>query len=568
VNRIPKFQYPRSSSQTNFGLFVLFVLLSMLTGSAIASIGGTPLDVAGYLDFSYGSNVKERPTAEKPESKLWWNDGLWWGILYNHSTGKYHIYYLNWSRQIWVDTGTAVDDREDSKADALWDEDVKKLYVVSHFRFSNPAHTSNEAEKGRIYRYSYDLTQQKYLLDGGFPVNVNADKTETLVVDKDSTGRLWVTYVSKDLLSSSPIRYAVFLNTSSDGGSTWGTPFIIPVTGKFVDLDDISSVIAFRDNGGDKIGVMWSNQITNRYYFATHDDDQAPEDGWNLEVFDTSPYSLVADDHINLAKSKNGQVFAAVKSGNTLESEPLIGLMARDVNGNSTFHVFNNVDSKDTRPIVLVHDDEDEVYVFVSSNPVGGRICYKSATIPVFLSNLSFPDGNCEDVGSGGASQFIADSTYINLNDATSTKQNLNNTTGLVVLASDDPNGDVYVHNVKGDPPPMVTGRYPEPGVVLFPKGAAIVVSFSKQIDPDTLMNGAVAVEDMSGQVLGNLTYDSQSRSAKFMPSTPLQVGETFVVTVTTAVKDTSGQALFRTVIWSFTVAKGGILYLPVISGN
>ena len=33
---------------------------------------------AGYHDYYYGTTVNDELTAEKPESKLWWNDGFWW----------------------------------------------------------------------------------------------------------------------------------------------------------------------------------------------------------------------------------------------------------------------------------------------------------------------------------------------------------------------------------------------------------------------------------------------------------------------------------------------------------
>jgi hypothetical protein len=86
----------------------------------------------GYADFNYGATVVSAPTGEKPESKLWWNDGLWWGDLFSPAANSYHIYRLNLSTQTWVDTGTAIDDRPSTKGDALWDTATQKLYVVSH----------------------------------------------------------------------------------------------------------------------------------------------------------------------------------------------------------------------------------------------------------------------------------------------------------------------------------------------------------------------------------------------------------------------------------------------------
>src|SRR5207237_334552 len=95
---------------------------------------GTPLVRAqnvGHRDFSYGKTGDAKLTGERPESKLWWNDGSWWGSLFDPLTLAYHIYRLDAATQTWVDTGTALDSRTWSKADALWDSSAGKLYVVS-----------------------------------------------------------------------------------------------------------------------------------------------------------------------------------------------------------------------------------------------------------------------------------------------------------------------------------------------------------------------------------------------------------------------------------------------------
>ena len=76
------------------GLVTTLILLSALSIHAIASIQSS-LGIAGYLDFSYGTTIPADVTGEKPESKLWWNDGIWWGILYNNTAGEYHIYRLD-----------------------------------------------------------------------------------------------------------------------------------------------------------------------------------------------------------------------------------------------------------------------------------------------------------------------------------------------------------------------------------------------------------------------------------------------------------------------------------------
>ena len=64
---------------------------------------------SGYHDFSYGGTITA-PTGSKPESKLWFNDGIWWAVLFNTSfRGPTSIDYT--PTQVWSDTGTTVDDR-------------------------------------------------------------------------------------------------------------------------------------------------------------------------------------------------------------------------------------------------------------------------------------------------------------------------------------------------------------------------------------------------------------------------------------------------------------------------
>jgi len=87
---------------------------------------------------------------------------------------------------------------------------------------------------------------------------------KTIVLDKDTTGKLWVTYTKNN---------HVYVNRSLSDQQTWGTPFVLPVTDSAVSSDDISAVVAF----GSQIGVMWSNQLDDAMYFATHTDGEDDE---------------------------------------------------------------------------------------------------------------------------------------------------------------------------------------------------------------------------------------------------------------------------------------------------
>src|SRR5258705_4583785 len=200
---------------------------------------------AGYRDFSFAATSgPATPTGDKPESKLWFNDGIWWGSLYNATIKGNRIYRFNVTTQSWSDTGTLLDPRSASRADPLWDG--QHLYVASHIFTTSAASTSAASNWGRLYRYSYNSQTNVYTLDAGFPVNVTKGKEENLVFAKDSTGQLWVTYVESG---------KVMVNCSLGSDSVWGTPFVLPVSQSAVSVasDDISSVIAFQ---GNKIGVM------------------------------------------------------------------------------------------------------------------------------------------------------------------------------------------------------------------------------------------------------------------------------------------------------------------------
>jgi hypothetical protein len=79
----------------------------------------------GYRDFAYGTSASHpvsAPTGQKPESKLWYTpDKVWWGVLYNKTSGKFEIYQFDRATQSWSTTGTPIDTRKPSASDTLWD---------------------------------------------------------------------------------------------------------------------------------------------------------------------------------------------------------------------------------------------------------------------------------------------------------------------------------------------------------------------------------------------------------------------------------------------------------------
>lgn len=464
---------------------VLLVLALALAATTLVALASTPLGVAGYLDFSYAGNNNTilEPSGNSAESKLWWHDGYWWGVLYSRDDNTFNIHRLDPASQDWVDTGVLVDDRvgdpvgtgandQAARADALWDASAGKLYIATHRRSADP-NVNIDAHAARLMVYSYDDTGNTWTLDGGFPAVINQDITEALVLDKDNTGRLWITYVSRF-----EGQYYVFVNASTPGNpAVWGEPFILPV-GDAAQVNatgdkDISALLAF--DGGSKIGVMWSNQRTGfqNFYLAVRaagGDD--PAAGWALEPALTEAIPSISDDHINMKVAPDGSLLAVVKTGATTAAEPLIGVVHRVAADNYTFHTVAMGDTQDTRPLLVVDAASDEAVVFRVSKTDGGNVCSQRAP----LATLAFTPDNCAPpptltcdvapelvaLGVAAAPVFIGDTTtYCNINDPTSTKQMATEETGIVVLASDEVE-QVYVHNGVGgtQPPPPPPGDF------------------------------------------------------------------------------------------------------------
>jgi PKD repeat protein len=378
----------------------------------------------GYRDMST-SGTGGAASGEKPTSKIWFNDGFWWGVLFDGVSQTYHIFRLDRSTQVWVDTGVRVDDRPKSRADVLWDGQA--LYVAAAI-FAASSAAAAAGNPARLYRFRYDAAGRTYALDSGFPVTISDFSTEALTFDKDSTGALWATWAQGN---------QVYVNHTSGSDSAWGSPFVLPVSGADnLDSDDISAVVAF----GNRIGVMWSNQAASAMYFAIHNDGDASNTWREIRTAIQGPNW--ADDHINLKSLQGdaaGRVFAVVKTslddapGNP-SSAPQILVLARDPGtGNWSSAPFGRISDCHTRPILMLDSQRQILHVFATAPDTGCPFSGAAGTIfekTSPMSNLSFPLGRGTPV--------IRDAASPNLNNVTSSKQSVSDATGLIVVATND----------------------------------------------------------------------------------------------------------------------------------
>ncbi|MCG8603703.1 IPT/TIG domain-containing protein, partial [bacterium] len=488
----------------------------------------------GYRTFSYdASDLTGYPTEEKPESKLWWNDGTWWGVLWDPDLAVHRIHRFNVTGQCWTSVGPEVDDRARSSADVFWDPSEQKLYMSSRAKENHSG-----ASDVWFLRFSYDSGTQTFSLDNGFPVSIYDKKIETFVIAKDSNGKFWATWEEDR---------NIMINRTIDADDNWGTPFVLPVQGDPVNSDDISSIIAF---GGNKIGVMWSNHTQRKMFFAVHNDGNA-DTSWQPreEALTDETLGSVADDHINLAKSSldGGQtVLAITKTSLTESGDPLVFLLKRDPSGSWSRHEFGRVVDDHTRPIVLVNAENDSIYVIAKAKttPVKG---YLKRT---HLNNPQFEPGLGE--------LFISSSSDANMNNPTSTKQFVNSQMGLLVLVSDKSTKN-YLHNYLELPSnvPVIESFTPTIGLV----GTEVTVTGPK------FFTGTAAVS-FNGTPATSFTVDSDSQIRATVPTG----ATTGLISLTNAEGTSTSDDPFAVVLTpqinSFTPTEGPVTSEVIINGN
>jgi len=246
---------------------------------------------------------------------------------------------------------------------------------------------------------------------------------ETATIDIDSNNRMWLAYV---VSSGVNVQWS-----DSSPYDSWNGPLVLEsglVGG------DICAVTAFNDDDdGEKIGVMWSNQNTEKFQFAYHVDGEGTLlTDWTLETAVSD--AKVADDHINFAVATDGTIYAAVKTSYNTNGEPQVALLVRKPDGNwdPLYRVRNRTGDKPTRPIALLDEVHSKIYVIYTEDVNGNDIMYKWSS----TSGINFPTGvgirlidNNTDIGK------------INWDDATSTKQNFSDE--VVILVS-SPSGATW----------------------------------------------------------------------------------------------------------------------------
>ena len=537
----------------------LFISLIAAVSNAQAA------DNYGYQSISY-SGVTNPPTADKPQSKMWWNDGSWWADMWTTGTG-WQIYRLDRASKTWVSTGVTNDNRGNASSDTLWDGN--KLYIASHVvtvSGDGSPKASLSGQPAKLYRYSY--ASGKYTLDAGFPSNINNNSSESMTIDKDTTGAVWATWTQVSGSSTSGFTSRVYVNSSAPGGATWGTPFVLPVADPNPAPDDISAIVAF---GSKKIGVMWSDQAEGAVYWATRTDGTSPTAASSWKVQSAIQGKGQADDHLNikaLLTDSAGRVYAATKtsldSSSTDKTLPqLLLLVFKPGTGSFSKSTIATVGDCVSRPQILLDTANNKVRAFYTAPSTSVSGCaYSGVSGSIYEKTASMDD---PVFGAGRGTPVIQDGASASMNNVTTTKQSVNATTGVVVMATnEDTSRYWYSDRPLGTAPsdstaPTVTATSPAADATDVAGDADVTGTFSEAMDASTVTSGTFTLTAGTTVVPAAVTYTGNV--ATLNPGADLAAGTTYKATIKSGpdgVKDVAGNALVSDRTWSFTTASEG----------
>ncbi len=353
------------------------------------------------------------PTADKPQSKLWYMDRRWWAILPTASGPSL------WERgkKGWVEKEevrqplAGIPGRADVWANG------KVITAVSV-----------ESDKLVVFR----LTRRKNLffwnkwrteiLATLYPP-LGEGKIETATIAQDKAGDWWIAADFED---------KVCVWNADASADNWSDPFILS---EGINPDDICLITVLPEG----VGVIWSDQNAEAVRMRVHLDGARPK-AWG-EVITIEEGNLTADDHLNASLGSDGTLWVVSKNGLDIEGEPQFVLRVRSPEGEWRNFPYANMDpfNLPSRPIIVASEDSPIVVsahsIYRSDNPHLGEIVYgiidtTSTDILANITTIISPD----TMGWVGKNR---------INDVTGPKMPFKKGIPWILLASDN-EGRVY----------------------------------------------------------------------------------------------------------------------------
>jgi hypothetical protein len=375
------------------------------------------------------------------KAQMWFNDNLWWGAFSDNLDG---VYFYKQSGSSFT-KGALIESNYNGRPDVLWNG--TNLFVLM-YEFNTLA---------RLYKYSYNTSNDTYTLISGFPINlplfgmgagISDAESGSITLAQDSTGKLWAAYPGSFIGGDG--NYRVIWSTSADH-KTWETTGFTLASGGSTLHQEVAPIVHF---GGNKIGIAWSNQVSKELAFRYHVDGD-PETTWSAkEVIDSglgdeTGLGGVADNHLSMKAAPDGRLFLVAKDS---DGVGYLHLYTRSAAGAWSNPVPVDPDplAQNTRPALVLDLEHSDVYVLYNNSAEGLMYINKAnMNSPVFLPACPYIDA-------------------VSASDVTTTKQNLNATTGLRAVASDGgPLSQIYINPITlapgsgGNPVPTLSNISP-----------------------------------------------------------------------------------------------------------
>ena len=295
-----------------FSLF--FIGLLFFTRAAAQSTPPAPSTPPVFqVDF-------KDPTADKPQSKLWYQDNNWWALL-PRSSGP----------SLWQRTATGWIEHPEvnstlqkipGRADVWAEKDAVTAVGVS-------------PDSLVVFRLIPGPTQWKTRVLATLKTPVKED-IETATIAKDSKGQWWV---------AADGNTSIYVWHSVDG-LTWSQAVLLK-TG--VNKDDICEIAAIKD----AVLVIWSNQKDEAVQCREHRDGHAEND-WSRET-NVEIGHKTADDHLHAALTPDGTVWLVTKNSADSNFYPQLVLRVRHPDGSwSNFpYAPRTPHEEPSRPVII-----------------------------------------------------------------------------------------------------------------------------------------------------------------------------------------------------------------------
>jgi hypothetical protein len=281
--------------------------------------GGPTMQPVLEVDYPF-------PTADKPQSKLWFSHDSWWAVL-PRLTGPSLWQRTNagWVEHLEVRAALA---GLPGRADVWWDTDGATAVsaadrIIRIFRL-RPTDASARTWHAEI------------LATRPAPAS---DAIETVTLARDRGGVWWI---------AATVQEKVFAWSSPDARA-WSQPELI---GRGMDPDDICAVTPLAEG----VGVIWSDQKHDTVNFRVHRSGQ-PLAVWEpVEVVQSGDRN--ADDHFHTALAGDGTLWVASKNSVDEVGRPQFVLRVRAPGGGWRNFPFAPLEKNDSvsRPVIVLGD--------------------------------------------------------------------------------------------------------------------------------------------------------------------------------------------------------------------